>query len=1310
MKKYRKRSKKLFAGIILLLLLCSDSYALEEYIRFRRLSTTDGLSQNTVRDILQDSRGFMWFATQDGLNRYDGYTFYPYRHNPDDSCSLSNNLVICMAEDHSGALWIGAWHGGLNKLDRATDCMHHYRHHPGDSSSLSDNDITALIVSKRNPRTLWVGTDGGGLDKFDIETERVDHYRHQAGNPLSLSSDRINDLCEDADGDLWVGTQDGLNRLETHTNCIVRYDLQPQGKKKKGGTVINSIFQDRKGWLWVGTEAGLYRLNRAGDRFAVYRHLPNDPTSISNDRIKAVCEDDQGRLWIATWDGLNRLNPETEQFVRFYHEADDPNSLSYNALYSLFVDRSGILWIGSYSQGINVYDRNRNKFVLYQKDPDDANSLSDNIVKALYEDRSGMLWIGTYFGGLNQFDRRKGIFHHFVHNPDNPNSLSSNSIVSIFEDRSGLLWIATTNGGLNTYDPETGRFRCYRNVPPNPRSPSPDFINAVFEDSRKRIWIGTNHGLSELNRSAGQFITHVHNPADSFSLSNNRVKGVFEDSAGRLWVVTDGGVNQFDPESGRFICFGHQPENPNSLSHDIAVSIYESPRSPGILWISTYGGGLNRFEVETGTFRRYRERDGLPNDMAYGILEDHEGCFWLGTDRGLCRFDPVEETFTNYDVRDGLQGNEFNLALCKSKDGMMFFGGMDGLNAFYPQDIQADTFVPPVVITDLKIFNQSVALGKEIGGRVVLKSVISECDRIELSHEENVFSFDFAALNFSIPEKSRYVYKMDGVDREWIRTDATRRHATYTNLSGGHYLFKVMGSNSDGIWNDVPATIAVRIKPPYWQTVWFRMIIGFAVLLSIFLIYKFRTKNIEEKKKKLELLVQQRTDELRQQTEELQTLDKIVNLINRELVLDRVFQSLLRQGLKLQPKADRAVLLIYDHDVGIFTPAAHLGYDAAVFKDITFSREEIIDRYGSQSDEVEKNIYLIRDFKYPDNYEELKRLPMAKSIMIMIITLHGKLEGFFVLENGSDSDVFDRSDAKRLVRFRSHAISAIAKAKILQDLQNKNAEIIRTQEQLVTQQKLASLGALTAGIAHEIKNPLNFVNNFAEINIELVEELRQNLLTVKSAATAEMADEIDDILTTLKENAVRIKEHGKRADSIVRSMLQHSRGKSGEKQPTDINAMMEEDLNLAYHGMRAQDSDFNIKIEKDLDRFIAKLDVVPQDISRVFLNILSNGFYETQKKKMTRGKNFVPTVWIKTLNLKNAVEIRIRDNGNGIPAAIRDKLFAPFFTTKPAGQGTGLGLSISYDIIVHGHGGKIIVETEEGEYSEFIIRLPVTGD
>lgn len=445
---------------------------------------------------------------------------------------------------------------------------------------------------------------------------------------------------------------------------------------------------------------------------------------------------------------------------------------------------------------------------------------------------------------------------------------------------------------------------------------------------------------------------------------------------------------------------------------------------------------------------------------------------------------------------------------------------------------------------------------------------------------------------------------------------------------------------------------------------------------------------------------------IRKAREELETLESIVKVINREVALEKVLNAVLEQGLRLFLRAEKGAILLRDQRDRMFRFAAWAGYETDVLKDIVIAEEEATNRYADPTDEVDEGVYLTRNLKALVDDDRLAHLAIPKSMLTMTVKLNGVLEGFLMFGNMTDSEAFDRSDSRKLNRFREHAISAIAKAKTLQILQEKNEELVRTRKQLVVQEKLASLGSLTAGIAHEIKNPLNFVNNFAQLSIELVEELRQDLEKLKDNLGDREFQNIQDILHDLAQNAAKINEHGNRADSIVQGMLLHSRGKPGQRQLTDINALLDEYVNLSYHGMRAQDKSFNVTIERQYDHTIQPLEIVPQDISRVFLNIINNACYATFERKQEMQDGYSPTLAVSTKDLNDKIEIRIRDNGKGIPKNIQDKIFNPFFTTKPTGEGTGLGLSLSYDIVVQEHKGELQVDSKEGTFTEFVIHLP----
>jgi len=855
-------------------------YAQINDIRFERISLEQGLSQGTIWAIIQDSKGFMWFGTADGLNKYDGYSFTIYNHDPRDSTSISNNTIIAICEDKSGTLWIGTAGGGLNRFDRETEKFTHYRNDPSNPNSLSDDQVISIHEDKNG--TLWIGTENRGLNRFDRETEKFTHYQHDPSNPKSLSSDHIFRIFEDKSSVLWIGTNEGLNKFDKECNIFIPFKHDPNIQNSLTNNWINAIYEDKSGALWIGTSDGLNKLilseikeyDMARLKFVHYKHDPMNPNSLSDSRIRSIYEDKSGNLWIGTaGGGLNRLVPsstsrqtlneieesdrETGTFVHYKNDPKDPNSLSSDNVRSIFEDKSGVLWIGMNGEGLNKYFSSKKKFVHYKNDPYDPNSLSHNYVYSIYQDKDGIFWIGTMGGGLNKFNRERKTFTHYQNDLSNPNSLSNNSVLSICESRhdgTTSLWIGTS-GGLDKlvlnpdsigkgFDKEKAQFVHYKHDPANPNSPnslSDSTVTSIIEDKSGNLWIGTYSGLDKFDKEKKQFVHYKHDPANLNSLSKGRVRAIFEDKSGMLWIGTDaGGLNKFNPSNEQFMHYIHDPANPNSLSQNFVLSIYEDPSvSERILWIGTNGGGLNRLDKEKDEFKIFTKNDGLPNNVIYGILGDNHGNLWLSTNKGLSKFNPQTETFKNYDVTDGLQSNEFNKgAYYTSNNGEMFFGGINGFNSFYPDSIKDNPYIPPVVITKFKKFN------------TIIKFDISDTEEIELSYRDKYLSFEFVALDYTNPQQNQYRYTMKGFDEDWIDA-GTRRFATYTNLDPGKYIFKVKGSNSDGKWNEQGVSIKIVIKPPFWKSWWF------IIISAVFLIligYTWIRQRVHEKIEKARIL------------------------------------------------------------------------------------------------------------------------------------------------------------------------------------------------------------------------------------------------------------------------------------------------------------------------------------------------------------------------------------------------------------------------------------------------------------------------
>jgi len=749
-------------------------------IKFERLSREQGLSQSTVFCILQDRQGFMWFGTEDGLNKYDGYNFTIYRHDALDSSSLLGNSVFSIYEDHTGTLWIGT-DNGLNRFDRDPD----------------------------SPSTRFNGKSGQFI-----------HIVNDPKNPHSLSGNLVSSIYEDHTGTLWIGTSNGLNRFDRPDSSLkepngksgqfTRFANDPNNPYSLSNNSITSIYEDSAAGntLWIGTNGGgLNKLDREKEQFSRFVNDPNNPYSLSNNNITSIYEDFAAgnTLWIGTaGGGLNRFDREKAQFTRFVNDPNNPHSLSHNDVRSLYVDSASrnTLWIGTQGGGLNRFDRpdspnikpheTSGQFTRFVNDPNNPHSLSNNRIASIYEDHAGTLWIGTLAGGLNKFDREKERFIHFANDPTNPNSLSENTIWSIYEDSLPLrgtgrntLWIGTSNG-LNRFDRpdsslkepngKSGQFTRFVNDPNNPHSLSHNRVSAIYEDHTGTLWIGTwRGGLNRFDREKAQFTRFVHDPKNPHSLSSNSIMFIYEDSASRtLWIGTNnGGLNKLvlkgsDRDKEQFTRFVNDPKNPHSLSDNRVLSIYEDP-STSTLWIGTMGG-LNRFDRDTPTgaaeqFTHYTEKDGLPNEVIYGILADDHGRLWLSTNKGLSCFDPQRGAFKNYDVTDGLQSNQFTFyAYFKSsRSGEMFFGGLNGFNVFHPDSIKDNPYIPPVVITAFKRYNTDQAEGVAIE-----EKGISEKQKIKLSYKDNILSFEFAALSFRNNFKNQYAYKLEGYSDKWI--------------------------------------------------------------------------------------------------------------------------------------------------------------------------------------------------------------------------------------------------------------------------------------------------------------------------------------------------------------------------------------------------------------------------------------------------------------------------------------------------------------------------------------------------------------
>jgi diguanylate cyclase (GGDEF)-like protein len=634
---------------------------------------------------------------------------------------------------------------------------------------------------------------------------------------------------------------------------------------------INSICEGKEGILWIGTDSkGLDKFDTEKEIFTHYKHNSANSNSLSSNRINSICEGKESILWIGTDTGLNKFDTEKKIFTNYKHNPADPNSLSNNNVISVYLDKSKILWVGVHSVGINKYNNRKEKFTLFKHESTNLNSLCGNGIRSICEDNTGNYWIGTQYKGLNKFDRKKGKFTHYKHNGNDPNSLINNFILYIYEDSEGLLWIGTQIG-LDKFDKQKEKFTHYKNDPGNPNSLSHGLVRIIYEDKPGTLWIGVDGGgLNKFDKRKEIFTHYKHNPDNPESISSNRIITLYVDRGGTFWIGTFGeGLNRFDKEKGIFDHYKNDPYDPSSLSNNRIISINEDLSE--MLWIGTYGGGFNKFDKKKGIFKHYTKKDGLSNNTVYGILFDKSGNLWLSTNKGISRFNPETETFRNYDVEDGLQGNEFNSAsYYKNRKGEMFFGGVNGLNIFYPEDIKDNPHIPPIVVNTFRMFDKITTFDTEN----------SKTKKVELSYENNFISFEFAALDYINPKKNQYAYMLEGIDDEWIYC-GTRRYASYTQLKPGKYIFRVKGSNNDNIWNEEGISLRIVVIPAFWQTWWFKFLIVISGLGIAFIFYRAIT--IKGQKKKLENQVIERTSQLdkaNQKLKQLATHDDLTGIAN----------------------------------------------------------------------------------------------------------------------------------------------------------------------------------------------------------------------------------------------------------------------------------------------------------------------------------------------------------------------------------------------------------------------------------------------
>jgi signal transduction histidine kinase/ligand-binding sensor domain-containing protein/CheY-like chemotaxis protein len=887
----------------ILLLLNNGINAQNKIVKFSSLTIENGLSQSDVKCILKDHLGFMWFSTDDGLNRYDGYNFTIYRHNPKDLHSLPANNITFIVEDREGRIWIGSA-GGLTEYNQNTNSFTTLISKRDDESTLSSPDVNTIFQDSKG--NIWVGTYSG-LNLLDAKTKKFKRFFYTK-NHDDIIGHHINSIIEDNEGNLWLGTGGGLIQFNYSTGFTKLY--LHDGKNSLSNNQVNTLLKNTDGDLYIGTAGnGLDLLNIKTKTFTNFSHQPGNANSLVNNNVFALTYGAGKKIWVGTEDGLDLFDENKGIFTKYI--GDNKATTSENNSINYIYNNSGILWLGTYEAGVRFYDTNLSMFDYFHKDPFDPDGLSNNIVATFAETEKGY-WIGTDGGGLNFMSSSTQKFTHYLPQAGNKNSVSGKHVIKLLNDSQKNLWIGYYGAGLDLMNPRTKIFTHYT-VGNKPDQVSGANVFALAEDKGGNIWVGMDGvGINVISHSK-VIKRYQYTSADTIhSLSNNDVETIYRDRENNIWVGTYAGLNLYNPTTDNFTHF--KPYN-SGLSSNVIISIFEDAK--GNIWVGTLGGGLNLYDKHKKIFSAHIFPDGSNYSIINSITEDDNGFMWVSTNAGIISFKPNTNEFKKYTISNNLQGYEFFIGSgLKAANGELLFGGHNGFNIIDPYQLALNKSKHDVVFTDFQLFNKKVPVGENS----ILKKSITQTKEIRLNYEQSVFTIEFSDLNYTLPEMNSYAYMLDGFEKSWNYVGSQRK-ATYTNLNPGEYTFKVKAANSDGIWNNIPSTIKIIIVPPFYMTWWFRVAVFILICLFIYSYYRYRIYAIKSQKKVLQKLVKEQTaevvkqsEELQSQSEELQTLNEELQAQSEELqsqsdylqILNDALQEQKEQELQARKEAEKA--------------------------------------------------------------------------------------------------------------------------------------------------------------------------------------------------------------------------------------------------------------------------------------------------------------------------------------------------------------------------------------------------------------------
>ncbi|ELR71671.1 GGDEF domain protein [Fulvivirga imtechensis AK7] len=1287
------------------------TWAQSDDIRFERLSGK-GLSQNTIVSITQDEKGYLWIGTQDGLNKFDGYQFTVYSSEVNNSNSLIHNYLNSVALYNKDHLVIGSA-GGLDILNIEREEFRHFHTHNGEQLRFSAKGVNSLFVDENE--ILWLGSING-LYRIDSLKGEMHHFTHKGDDPESISNNNVTCITRASDGTLWVGTENGLNWLDRSGEVFHRYQNDSINQKLTDN-YITAIYEDRRGRIWVGTVNGLNLYKPATNEFEHFFADKKNSSSLTDSRITVLFHDSKDHFWVGTRDGLNRL-VEVDKGIEFFHYnhiENDPNTLSNGWISSIFEDRTNVLWVGTYFGGLNKYNLEGSKFKTTRHNQEDPNTISSKIVRGILKDAEGNVWVGAN-PGLSKIDRKTGKVTRFFHDPNNPNSLPDDQIRSLCFDNNGLLWIGTRNKGLCTFNPSTGVFTTIRHSPNNPYSYSGTDVRVIYKDRHGDLWLGSDgQGLFHYEMSTGNFYNYKPKNDNPNSISSLYVYyAIREDHDGNLWVGTWEGLNMLNRKTGEWKRYLHDQNNASSLADDYVKAVLIDRNND--VWIATAGKGLDKLvDRQKGIFEHYTIKDGLANNHTYGLLEDNDGNIWISTNNGLSKFDPAQKSFKNYEKKDGLQDNEFNSgAFYKAEDGELFFGGINGFNAFFPEEIEDNQLQPQVVITDIQLFNKSVGI-RDTSAQLYLDRHISYTDTITLDYDQKVISFEFASLHYSNPGKNQYAYMMEGFNEDWINTSADKRFVTYTNLAPGRYTFKVKATNNDGIWAEEPAKLAIIVTPPFWLTSWFIILSAFLLVGLVLSIHSFKVRNIKRQKRILEKLVAERIEELdsknkllHEQNDEILASNEELEAIQDEIVAQN--EELARQKQELEKSYEdirtiseigneiasmldfeKIIERVYEH-VNNLMDATEFGIGIYNINEKTihfalyifesrrlqgFTAPVDVDRFTSWSIRNKKPVWIgnVQNeyhhyLKSLDEFENDSTL--LESIICIPLIVEGRIMGVVSVQspkpNAYSQYQFDMLNA--LSTYIAVGLDNSNAYKSLEDkIEERTRDLNNTYLELLAANK--NFDEFTYRSAHDLRGPVARLLGLCHLG-----KLEVNDATgLKFIEYLEkVAFEMDRMLSRL------LRTHQSKKSQVSKGFI-------------DIKKALDDILQSIAKTDKIEDISFDIEINPEV-----RLESDQALFSILLENVLQNAVrYQAPEKNE---KKIIVRAWRD--QDENQTVISVADNGIGIPAEQQAKVFDMFFIGTEASKGSGLGL-YEAKLIAEKLGGEIVVERSDGECTEFRI-------